>query len=199
MAHSVHNCALFLIQQPNPMPSGSLPLSLGLLHYNRVASHRVGSGHITSGRVTLCQVGSHHVGSHRIASGRSRYNRVSHATIRSVRQVGRTTIGSVRQVGRTTIRLVMLQSGWAHCYRVGRAIIGPSWCAFPPCFCSAPLHTLPPHSLRRISLYLHTSLFSFCHCDPGHLSLALALPYPCHLSLRYFWHYCSSLSLWFSI
>ena len=164
MARSAHNCALFPIQQPDPMPSGSLPLSLGLSHYNRVASHRVRSGHITSGWVTSCRVRSHRVRSGHIALGRIASHRVGHATIGSV----------------------TLQLGWAHCYQVSRTIIGPSWCAFPPCFCSTPLHTLPPHSLQRISLYLHTSLFSFCHCNPGHLSLALALPYPCHLSLCYF-------------
>ena len=104
------------------------------------------------------------IGSVALQSGQSHYNWVSHATI----------------------RLGMLQSGWACCYRVGHTIIRPSWCAFPPCFCSAPLHTPPHHSLQRISLYLHTPLFSFCCCNPGRLSLALALPCPCHLSLRYF-------------
>ena len=78
------------------------------------------------------------------------------------------------RVGCATIGLVALQLGRACCYWVGCAIIGPSWCAFPPYFCSVPLHTPPHHSLRRISLYLHTSLFSFHCCNPGHLFLAFS-------------------------
>ena len=37
--------------------------------------------------------------------------------------------------------------GQSRYYRVSHTIIGPIWCAFPPCFCPAPLHTLPHHSL----------------------------------------------------
>ena len=53
------------------MPSGSLPLSLGLSHYNRVASHHVRSGHIALGRITSGQVGRttlRRVASHRVGS-----------------------------------------------------------------------------------------------------------------------------------
>ena len=73
------------------------------------------------------------------------------------------------------VTLGALLSGRAHCYRVGRTVIGP------------------------ICLYLHASLFSFCHCDPGCLSLALALPYSCHLSLHYFSAVIPPFSLWFTI
>ena len=76
------------------------------------------------------------------------------------------------RVGCTIIGSVTLLLGWLHYYQVSCAIIGPIWCAFPPCFCSSPLHALPHHSLRRFNLYLHASLFSSCHCNPGCLSLA---------------------------
>ena len=103
------------------------------------------------------------------------------------------------QVSCAIIRSVALLLGQSHYSWVGRTIIGPSWCAFPPCFCSTPSHTLPHHSLQRFSLYLHASLFSFCHCNPGCLSLALALPYPCHLSLCYFSAVIPPFSLRFTI
>ena len=47
-------------------------------------------------------------------------------------------------VGHTTIGSVTLQSGRSHYYWVGRAIIGPSWCAFPPCHFIPLLCTLFP-------------------------------------------------------
>ena len=157
----------FLIPRPIALLLGHI--ALGHITSHQVASQHVGSRHSTSGCVTAHRIASQHVGLHRIGSrrigsGQSRYYRVGHAII----------------------GLVALLSGRSRYYRVGRAIIGPIWCAFPPCFCPTPLHTLPHHSLRRFNLYLHTSLFSFCHCDPGRLPLTLALPYPCHLSLRYF-------------
>ena len=166
-----------MIQQPDPIPFHPLPLSLGLLHYLWV-------GH-TIIRLVVLQ------------SGQLRYNRVSHATIGS----GALLSGQVHcyWVRCTVIGSGALLLGRVHCYWVGRTVIGPIWCAFPPCFYSTPLHTLPHHSLQSFSLYLHASLFSFCYCDPGHLSLALALPYPCHLSLCYFSAVIPPFSLQFTI
>ena len=49
----------------------------------------------------------------------------------------------------------------------------PTVC-FPSCTLSLLLF------LRRFSLCLHTCLFSCCHSDPGHFTLTLAPPWPCH-------------------
>ena len=127
MVRCAHNCALFPIQQPNPMPSGSLPLSLGLSHYNRVTSHRVGSHHIVSGQVTSRRVRSHRVGSGHIASGRVTSRRVGSHRVGS----GHIASGRVTSCWVTSHRI---GSGHIALGRVGHAIIGSSWCAFPPCF-----------------------------------------------------------------
>ena len=180
------------------MASGSFPgtnriglrrITLGCITSHWVASQHVGSRHSGSGHVTAHWVASQHVGSRHSTLGRITACRVASQCIGSHHSasgcIASRRIASGR-VSRAIVRLVALLSGWLCYYRVGHTIIVPIWCTFPPCFCPAPLHTLPHHSLQRFNLYLHTSLFSFCHCDPGHLPLTLALPYPCHLSLRHF-------------
>ena len=175
-AHTTALCLWF--DSPTLGPRFPIPRPIALL-----------LGHIALGHVTLHRVASHHIRSchsmsgcitvHRVASQRIRLHHSTSGCIRSCRIAS----GHIA-LHRVTSHCI--RSGQSHYYQVGHAIIGPIWCAFPPCFCPAPLHTLPHHSLRRFNLYLHTSLFSFCHCDPGCLPLTLALPYPCHRSLRYF-------------
>ena len=148
---------------------GSHHLVLGCITSRWVVSHcvrsrRITSGHvrshrIASGCVTLCQVASHHVASRHISLGHV----ASH-------QVGSHRVG----LGQSRYYQV------ASCYYQPYSVRYPSLLLFPF------LHTLFLLFLQRFSLYLHASLFSFCHCSPGRLSLALALPYPCHLSLHYF-------------
>ena len=176
---------------PIPRPIALLlgHIALGRVTSHWVASHHIGSHHSTSGRITAHRVGLHHVVSRHIGLHHIELHRIGLHRIR-LRRIGSHCIGLGQlryyRVGCTIIGSVALLSGQSCYYRVSRAIIGPIWCTFPPCFCPAPLHTLPHHSLQRFNLYLHTSLFSFCHCDPGRLPLTLALPYPCHLSLHYF-------------
>ena len=169
---------------PIPRPIALLlgHIALGRVTSHWVASHHIGSHHSTSGRITAHRVGLHHVVSRHIGLHHIELHRIG------LHRIGLHRIGHIASgwVSCTIIGLVALLSGQLRYYWVSCTVIGPVWCAFPPCFCPAPLHTLPHHSLRRFNLYLHTSLFSFCHCDPGHLPLTLALPYPCHLSLRYF-------------
>ena len=129
---------------PIPRP---IVLLLGQVASHQVTSHHIGSHHSTSGHVT-----ARWVASHRIGSGQLHYYGVALHCIR----LHCVTSG---QVSRTIIGL--------HC-----TIINPIWCAIPPCCYSAPLHALPHRSLRRFNLYLHVSLFSSCHCSPGHLCLA---------------------------
>ena len=177
----------FHIPRPIALLLGHIALGCVASHW--VASHHIGLRRSMSGRVTVRRVMSQHVGSHHSASGRITARQVALCRVAShqVRSVALLS-GWLRyyQVGCAIIGLVVLLSGWLCYYRVGHTIIVPIWCTFPPCFCPAPLHTLPHHSLQRFNLYLHTSLFSFCHCDPGHLPLTLGLPYPCHLSLHHF-------------
>ena len=138
--------------------------------------------HIALGRVAVHCVTLHHVGSVALLSSHiASHWIVSHRV--TLHQVMSQRIGSVALLsGHITSHQVAshrITSGWVRSHRitsgciasgrvtlpwVSRAIINPIW----------------------FSLYLHTSLFSFCHCDPGRLSLTLALPYPCHLSLHYF-------------
>ena len=131
----------------------------GCITLHQVASPCVGLCHIVSGRIALCQVMSHCIGSCRIASG--------WVALHQVRS---------HQVGSGQLRYYRVVSHYYQPY----SVCYPSLLLFPF------LHTLFLLFLRRFSLYLHTSLFSFCHCDPGCLPLTLTLPYPCHLSLRYF-------------
>ena len=131
----------------------------GCITSRRVVSHHVGSCHITLGHVTSHWVTSHCIGSRHITLGH-----VTSCWVTS-HHIGSCCITSCRVALR--------------CYQP-YLVCYPSLLLFPF------LHTLFLLFLRRFSLYLHTSLFSFCHCDPGCLPLTLTLPYPCHLSLHYF-------------
>ena len=166
-------CTTVLCSQFNsPSLSPSVPY-----HYPQACCTIIRSHHIVLDRITLHWVASHCVTSHQVASH----------CITS----GHITLG---QVTSHWVRLHRIASGCVALHRVASVVLllgqlhhyWPYLVRYPSLLWFPFLHALFLLFLQRFSLYLHFSLFSFYHCDPGHLSLTLALPYPCHLSLRYF-------------
>ena len=161
------------------MPNSRPPFPYPQAYCAIIGLHHITLGWVTLGQVTLGQVTSPHVGSHHITLGR-----VALHCIASHR-VGphHIALGCIILCQVVLHRVALRQSRY---YRVTSCCYQPYSVCYPSLLLFPFLHTLFLLFLRRFSLYLHTSLFSFCHCDPGRLPLTLTLPYPCHLLLRYF-------------